>query len=107
MEPESDMAGVSTDGEGLEEALDDVAYEYLTTEGGERYPDGCSESRKRCIRKKAKSFVVEDGEMTFPHLKKVKKRGTKKVAKLGHVPTALLMPGLVCHSHLILCKFHD
>ena len=55
------MAGVSTDGEGLE---DDAAYEYLTAEGGERYPDGCSESRKRCIRKKAKSFVVEDGEMT-------------------------------------------
>ena len=55
MEPESDMAGVSTDGEGLEEALDDAAYEYLTTEGGERYPDGCSESRKRslCIRKKS------------------------------------------------------
>ena len=55
---------------------------------------------KRCIRKKAKSFVVEDGEMTFPHLKKVKKHGTKKVAKSGRVPTALLMPGLVCHSHL-------
>ena len=50
------------------------------------------------------SKVVEDGEMTFPHLKKVKKHGTKKVAKSGHVPTALLMPGLVCHSHLILCK---
>ena len=33
------MAGVSTDGEVLEEALDDAAYEYLTTEGGERYPD--------------------------------------------------------------------
>ena len=52
-----------TDGEGLEEALDDAACEYLTTEGGERYPDGCSESRKRCIRKKAKCFVLEDGEM--------------------------------------------
>ena len=26
------MAGVSTDGEGLEEDLDDAAYEYLTTE---------------------------------------------------------------------------
>ena len=56
---------VFTDGEGLEEALDDAAYEYLTTEGGERYPDGCSESRKRCIRKKEKCFVVEDGEMTL------------------------------------------
>ena len=83
MEPESDMAGVSTDGEGLEEASDDAAYEYLTTEEGERYPDGCSESRKRslCIRKKAKSFVVENGEMTFPHPKKVKKHGTKKVSQ--------------------------
>ena len=80
-----------------------LLYEYLTTEGGERYPDGCSESRKRYIRKKAKSFVVEDGEMAFPHLKK----HTKKVAKSGRVPTALLMPGFVCHSHLILCKFHD
>ena len=52
------MAGVCTDGEGLEEALDDAAYEYLTTEGGERYPDGCSESRKRCIRKKAKLWKM-------------------------------------------------
>ena len=55
--------------EGLEDALDDAAYEYLTAEGGERYPDGCSESKKRCIRKKAKSFVVQDGEMYY--LKKV------------------------------------
>ena len=84
MEPESDMASVSTDGEGLEEALDDAAYDYLTAEGGERYPDGCSESRKRslCIMKKAKSFVVEDGETTFPHPKKVKKHGTKKVSQV-------------------------
>ena len=73
------MAGVSTDGEGLEEALDNAAYEYLTAEGGERYPDGCSESRKRCIRKKAKSFVVEDGEMYY--LKKVKKHGRKRVSQ--------------------------
>ena len=28
-----------------------------------------------------KSFVVEDGEMTFPHPKKVKKHGTKKVSQ--------------------------
>ena len=41
------------------------------------------------------------------YLKKVKKHGTKKVYKSGRVPTALLMPDLVCHSHLILCKFHD
>ena len=40
-------------------------YTTAKPKGGERYPDGCSESRKRCIRKKAKSFVLEDGEMYY------------------------------------------
>jgi len=48
---------------GEEVALDDAAYVYLTSK---EYPDGCTESRKRCIRKKAKSFEVEDGVMCSP-----------------------------------------
>ena len=81
--------GLYTDGEGLEEALDDAAYEYLTAEGSERYPDGC---RKRCIRKKAGRWgnvLSKESDETW-----------YKESKSGRVPTALLMPGLVCHSHL-------
>ena len=51
--------------------LVDAAYEYLVSSDVCRYPKGCSEIRKRAIRKKAKMFIVRDGVMLF----KKKKRG--------------------------------
>ena len=49
--------------------LVDAVFIYLTES---RYSEGCSATRKRTIRKKAKKFVVRDGVMYF--LKKKKKR---------------------------------
>ncbi len=51
--------------------LDDAAYLYLKEK---RYPEGCSVTRKRAIRKKADRFIIRDGVMFF---KKMKKRGVR------------------------------
>jgi len=43
------------------------AYEYVATS---KYPVGCTDNRKRVIRKKAKKFEVKEGE---PYYKKTVK----------------------------------
>ena len=53
---------------GPELDLVNAAFMYITES---HYPNGCSDVRKRTIRKKAKMFVVRDGVMYF----KKKKRG--------------------------------
>ena len=50
----------------LEEAY---YYMYLTDK---KYPPGCSDIRKRVIRKKAQKFVVNDGELFYKQQKKGK-----------------------------------
>ena len=44
------------------EQLIEQAYTYLREK---TYPDGCSETRKRVIRKKAAKFEVKDGELYY------------------------------------------
>ena len=41
--------------------IDDV-HQYLTSS---KYPDQCSENRKRSIRRKSKKFEVKDGVLHF------------------------------------------
>ena len=43
------------------------AYVYLTEK---KYPSGCSDVRKRVIRKKSQKFVVKDGELFYKQQKK-------------------------------------
>ena len=54
--------------------LVEQAYLYVTTLG---YPAGCTDNRKRVIRKKAKKFEVKEGELFY------KKRCKGKV-RLAH-----------------------
>ena len=49
--------------------LVDSAFLYLTQF---QYPNGCSDARKRAIRKKAGMFIIWDGEMFFKKKKKGK-----------------------------------
>ena len=51
------------------EELVEEAYTYLTEK---TYPDGCSETRKRVIRKKAAKFEVNDGELFYKQKQKGK-----------------------------------
>ena len=52
-----------------EELIDD-AYKYISDKV---YPEGCSESRRRVIRKKAARFAVkDDGELHYKHKQKGK-----------------------------------
>ena len=54
---------------GPELDLVNAAFMYITES---HYPNGCSDVRKRTIRKKAKMFVVRDGVMYFKKKKKGK-----------------------------------
>ena len=56
-EEKHDMKGEEKDGALLEDA-----YLYITTSA---YPEGCTDSRKRVIRKKAKKFHVSEGELFY------------------------------------------
>ena len=47
----------------------DEAYMYLTDK---KYPPGCSDTRKRVIRRKAQRFVVDNGELFYKQQKKGK-----------------------------------
>ena len=49
--------------------LVDSAFLYLTQF---QYPNGCSDARKRAIRKKAGMFIIRDGVMFFKKKKKGK-----------------------------------
>ena len=49
--------------------LVDSAFLYLTQF---QYPNGCSDARKRAIRKKAWMFIIRDGVMFFKKKKKGK-----------------------------------
>ena len=49
--------------------LVDAAYLYITES---KYPEECTETSKRSIRKKAKKFVVREGVMYFLKKKKHK-----------------------------------
>ena len=49
--------------------LVELAYEYITSK---HYPAGCTENKKRTIRKKSKRFEVRDGELCY----KMKLKGT-------------------------------
>ena len=62
--------------EGNEQLLQE-AYIFLTEK---RYPNGCTELRKRVIRKKALKFVVKDGELFY----KTKKGKVKTLTACGH-----------------------
>ena len=42
--------------------LVELAYEYITSK---HYPAGCTENKKRTIRKKSKRFVVWNGELCY------------------------------------------
>ena len=53
----SDVEGLSSD-----EDIVEQVYVYKTKN---QYPDGAHESKKRAIRKKAKRFVVKDGELYY------------------------------------------
>ena len=53
----SDVKGSSSDKDIVEQV-----YVYKTKN---QYPDGARESKKRVIRKKAKRFVVKDGELYY------------------------------------------
>ena len=46
------------------EQLIEQAYTYLREK---TYPDGCPDSRKRVIRKKAAKFELKDGELYYKH----------------------------------------
>ncbi len=48
------------DAEVRDQELVKEAFNYLTTS---TYPPGCTENRKRVIRKKAKKFVLKDGQL--------------------------------------------
>ena len=56
--------------EGLAEQREELiqqAYTYLTKK---TYPSGCTEIRKRVIRKKAAKFEVKDDELYYKHKQK-------------------------------------
>lgn len=55
-----------------DELIEEV-YLYITAN---QYPEEASESRKRAIRKKAKKFIVKDGELYY------KQGGTKHKVRL-------------------------
>ena len=56
------------DGEEKDGALLENAYHYITTSA---YPEGCTDSKKRVIRKKAKKFHVS-GELFYKKKQKGK-----------------------------------
>ena len=45
----------------------DLAHQYITTN---TYPPGCSDNRKRTIRKKSKKFTIEKGELFYKECRK-------------------------------------
>ena len=47
------------------------AYVYLTSK---KYPNGCSDNRKRIIRKKSQKFLIENGELFYKQKQKGKVR---------------------------------
>ena len=51
---------------GEEELIEEV-FHYVTTK---EYPDDCKEGRKRVIRRKAKQFVVNNGDFMYKHKRK-------------------------------------
>ncbi len=51
---------------GEEELIEEV-FHYVTTK---EYPDNCKEGRKRVIRRKAKQFVVNNGDFMYKHKRK-------------------------------------
>jgi len=68
------MESFSLDTSCAETDLVEQAYQYLSTRS---YPTGCSDNRKRVIRKKAKRFEVRDGELYY------KKKVKGKVSNVG------------------------
>ena len=67
------------------EQLIEQAYTYLREK---TYPDGCSETKKRVIRKKAAKFEVKDGELYY----KQKQNGK------------VILVDLCVHLYLCVCK---
>ena len=61
---------------GCDNGLVDLVYTYLSINS---YPEGCSENKKRTIRKKCKRFRVENGELQY---KEFIKTGGSKVLQL-------------------------
>ena len=47
--------------------LVEEAYVYLTSK---KYPNGCSDNRKRIIRKKSQKFLIENGELFYKQKQK-------------------------------------
>ena len=69
-------------GSGDEEIDDDLvelAYQYAVNQS---YPEGCSDSRKRTIRRKAKKFAVIDGELFYKH--RIKGRVSQGFIKMNY-----------------------
>ena len=64
------MAALDTEEEAERDLqLVEEAYSYVTKK---KYPPGCSDVRKRVIRRKAQKFIVKDGEMFYKQQKKGK-----------------------------------
>ena len=62
-----------------EQQLLDDAVLYLQEK---RYRDGCMKNEKRCIRRKAKKFMLQDGDLTdLLYTKKTKQRFVNKAQK--------------------------
>ena len=66
-----------SDGDKAAGDLIEEVYDYMTRK---RYPVGCTEGRKRSIRRKAAKFVVKDGELYF----KKKQKGKVSCQEMKH-----------------------
>ncbi len=67
--------------------MPDAAFIYITEK---RYPEGCSDTKKRAIRKKANSFVVRDGVMFF--FEEKKDRGKNCMVASAYVDCDMQLP---------------
>ena len=61
---ERDMERPLEPEEDKDQELIELACVYLTTS---TYPEGCTENRKRVIRKKSKKLVMKDGELYYKY----------------------------------------
>ena len=68
-ERDQELVVTTMDSEERDQELVEQAYAYLTTS---TYPSGCTENRKRVVRKKAKKFELKDGELYYKQKQKGK-----------------------------------
>ena len=78
---ERDMERPLEPEEDKDQELIELACVYLTTS---TYPEGCTENRKRVIRKRSKKFVMKDGELYYKYKCKGKVCFRWTIAKLQY-----------------------